>query len=258
MDGHALAVVSGKGGVGKTATVVDLAVRRRMNELSVAIVDADLAMPDIHNWLGLNPDTTLHDTLTGDVSPENAITETTEGFGLLLGNPSLAEYGEIDPNRLAQVMDTVTNRYDTVLIDTGAGLNYENLSAIDQADHVLLVSTPDEMAIENTLRTAELINRSPTVVQGAILTRVKRDVDVGQVTDRLGAMVLETIPEDPAVKACESLGQPLELHAPDSDAASAYSRLADAVLSVGPDGPDGRSNETPGQHGVEAVSTNTG
>ena len=85
MDTRVIAITGGKGGVGKSTTTVNLGVSLRMDGYSVAMVDADVEMPNLVELLGIEPDATIHDVLSGTVDPEEALLEMGEGFAAIPG-----------------------------------------------------------------------------------------------------------------------------------------------------------------------------
>lgn len=232
MSGQVYAVASGKGGVGKTTTAINLAVCYRMNGERVAVVDGDLAMPNLADCLGVEAEATLHDALAERTAVEETVVETAEGFGLLVGDRSLAGFAATDPAAFDDVIGALADRYDYVLVDTGAGLSYENALAMSLADGVVLVTTADEAAIENTRRTAELAREGGVDVLGVVLTRADDDIDIDRMEAALDTSVLATVPEEAVVGETVGLGKPLELHAPESDAAEAYRELVDAIANA--------------------------
>lgn len=224
MSGHVIAITGGKGGVGKSTTTINLGVSLRIDGYSVVLVDADVEMPNLDEMLSLTADRSIHDVLSGEVETAEALVEIGNGFAAMPGNSSLESYGKIEPERLNEVVGTLTEQFDYVILDTGAGLSYDDLFPIGLADRILLVTSPDPAAIENTARTKEFVNRLNREVNGVVVTKVGDSFD-RSLLDKLDTEVLGVIPEDPAVRQSTELGEPLEVHAPDSPSAEAYRRL---------------------------------
>lgn len=222
--GRVIAITGGKGGVGKSTTTVNLAVSLRMDGYSVAIVDADVEMPNLVEMLSIEPTATIHDVLSGRATTEEAIVEISDGFGVVPGDSGLTGYAAIDPGELQSVITTVEDRYDIVLLDTGAGLSYDDILPLGLADEIVLVSSPDPAAITNAQRTREFVEKLGRGIEGVVITKADETVD-DSVADQLGARLLAVIPDDPAVKQSTAAGKPIELHAPGSPAAQAFRQL---------------------------------
>lgn len=226
MPGQVIAVASGKGGVGKTTTTVNLAVALRQRDKSVALVDADLGMANLATLLGFDPDITLHDVLAGQAALTDALLEEADGFAVLPGGQSLKDFAAADPAELTTIIDTLAAQYEYVLVDTGAGLSYEDVSPLSLADQIILVTTPDPTAIGDTAKTLELARMVDAAVLGVVITHTDEATDPTAIADRIGVKLLASIPRDPIVTASTTAGTPLQAHAPESAPAEAYRQLA--------------------------------
>lgn len=235
MRGHVYVVAGGKGGVGKTVTAVNLAIAFRLRGRSAAVVDADLAMANVGDVLGLDPEVTLHDVLSGEGALDDAILEPGDGFAVVPGDRSLRGYATADPARLGDVVDAIAGAYEYVVVDTGAGVSHDRLLPLGLADEVILVTTPDAAAVGDARKVRSFADLLGKPVRGVVVTRA----DEGDAADAaldLGVDLLAAVPEDRAVPASVRAGQPLELHDDDSPAAAAYRELAATLLADAADG----------------------
>ncbi|QCC59516.1 cell division ATPase MinD [Natrinema thermotolerans] len=229
------AIASGKGGVGKTTTTVNLGTALADAGARVAIVDADLGMANLAGFVSLSPDsTTLHDVLAGDASIEDATYRLADDIVAVPSGTSLDEYAETSPEGLREAVEDLRSRFDYVLLDVGAGISHETVLPLGLADAVVLVSTPEPAAVHDTKKTVELTDRSGGEVAGLVLTRTRPDGDVSheELADRLEVPLLGTIPEDPAARDSVYAGTPLVVYEPDGPAAVAYRRLAADLTGV--------------------------
>lgn len=232
MTGHVYAVASGKGGVGKTTTVINLGVTLRMADHSVALVDADLGMANLSTLLGIEHEPTIHDVLAGDADLDDAIIEKAEGFGIVPGNRALSRFAEADPAGLNEIVETLAERYDYVLVDTASGLSQEAVQPLVPANGVILVTEPNQAAIGDTKKTVELVELVGGTILGVVVTKSYEGVDSAGIAATLGTEVLAEIPVDPAVASSLAAEKPLQGHNPDGPAAAAYRQLANR-LSAG-------------------------
>ncbi|SDZ96461.1 septum site-determining protein MinD [Haloplanus vescus] len=227
--GRVYAVASGKGGVGKTTTVANLGAALAAGGHETAVVDADLGMGNLAGALGVDADDgpTVHDVLAGRVTASEAIREGPVGLSVLPASADIDKFGAANPTNLSALFDGLDA--ETVLVDTSAGLSHDSIEPLRVADEILLVTTAERGALDDTERTREVAARFETPVAGAVVTRVDADgVDeaVRVVTNRLDVPVREAIPEDDAVREAAEAGEPLVVAAPDAPATRAYQRLA--------------------------------
>lgn len=224
MPTQIIAVTGGKGGVGKSTTTVNLGVSLRMDGYTVALVDADVEMPNLVELLGIDAEQTIHDVLSGTADPEDALVEIAPQFAVVPGDSSLAGYGSIEPERLQDAVDALAESYQYVILDTGAGLSYDDLIPIGLADEIILVTSPDSAAVENAKRTQSFVHRLNREISGLVVTKADETVD-GSIADEFETTLLAMVPDDDEVRKSTASGQPLELMAPDSSAAAAYRQL---------------------------------
>jgi septum site-determining protein MinD len=233
MDTRVIAVTGGKGGVGKSTTTVNLGVSLRMDGYTVALIDADVEMPNLVELLSIEPDLTIHDVLSGTADTDQALIEIGEGFAAIPGDPSITGYASIEAAQLETVVGALEDRYDFIILDTGAGLSYDDIMPLGLADEILLVSSPDPAAVENAKRTQAFIQRLNRPIKGVVITKADSSVD-GSIADEFDSHLLAVIPEDQAVRLSTAAGKPLEIYAPNSPAAQAYrqleANLTDGVL----------------------------
>ncbi|SNZ17441.1 septum site-determining protein MinD [Natronoarchaeum philippinense] len=229
------AVASGKGGVGKTTTTVNLGTALAGAGRRVAIVDADLGMANLAGFVSLSPDgPTLHDVLADEADASEATYEVADGIAAVPSGTELDEFATADATGLADAVDDLRGEFDYVLLDVGAGVSHESVLPLGVADEVVLVSTPEPASVQDVRKTIDLVDRSGGDVAGLVVTRGRPDGGVShdEIASRLGVDLLGSIPEDPTVRDSVYAGTPLVVHEPESSAATAYRKLA-ATLADG-------------------------
>ncbi len=230
MSGTVIAVASGKGGVGKTTTVVNVGDWLHAEGESVIIVDGDLGMPNLATLLTVAPEVTIHELLTGESEIRDAETTTPDGLAVLGGEGSIDAYADADPSEFGRVLSALADQYDYVIVDTGPGLSYESLLPLGLVDEVVLVSSPDESAVHDTKRTAEFARTVDADIRGVIVTRVRETTNPVEIGETLGTEVLGVIPEDPVVAESTAAGKPLREFSPDSPATNSYHHLSKVLI----------------------------
>lgn len=240
------AITSGKGGVGKTFASANLAAALARRGENVLVLDADLGLANLDVVLNLYPKITLHDVFTGKHPLEEAILKAPGGFSVLLAGSGMVEYSRLTPevrDQLLKVIETVTPRFDRVLLDTGAGISDVVLYTVSLADEVLVVATPEPTSLTDAYATIKvlantqgrrelqlLVNQANRPGEGKVIRG-----QLQQVVDRYVSQALDSavklqlvgeIPSDPAVREAVQKRQLLLECFPGSPAAQAVSAAA--------------------------------
>jgi flagellar biosynthesis protein FlhG len=154
-------ITSGKGGVGKTAVVANLAVLLARMGKRVLILDADLGLANIDVVFGLAPGFNLNHFFSGEQSLETILTDGPEGIKILPAGSGIQRFTRLDSEqkmRLLDALDAMHNDFDFVLIDTEAGIS-ENVTYFNTAAHeILVVTTPDPTAITDAYALMKLLS----------------------------------------------------------------------------------------------------
>ncbi|WP_227353084.1 cell division ATPase MinD [Haladaptatus salinisoli] len=239
MTGTVYAVASGKGGVGKTTTAINLGAMLAAANYEVVVVDTDLGMANVEGYLDFElAGPTLHEVLAGEADVADAIYEAPGDIDVLPSSTDIHAFAQSQTANLQRVVAELRDSYEYVLLDTGAGISYDTILPLSLADGVLLVTTPDVAAVRDTSKTGELAARVEATVRGAVLTQRSNDIlNADDVEGTLDTDVLTVVPDDEAVPMGIDAGRPLAAFAPNSPAAKAYRELAD-ILTGATDTPE--------------------
>jgi len=156
-----LSITSGKGGVGKTAVVSNVAVALARQGKKVLIIDADLGLANVDVVLGISPPYNLNHFFNGERSLEEVMVEGPHGVKVLPAGSGVQQYTRLDGQlkmRLIDSLDALEEDFDVVLIDTEAGISdnvtYFNVAAQD----ILVVTTPEPTAITDAYALMKLLS----------------------------------------------------------------------------------------------------
>lgn len=161
-DGRARVVLlsGAKGGVGTTTVAVHLAVdvARSVGSLDVCLIDLDLEKGDVPGILEVRHRIGVSDLakVADDLSPgtiADAVTRHESGVDLLLAPLDIRDVEAVTPRALRQVVAALRRQYDLVIIDAGSHVTPVQATAIELADEVVMVVTPDVAAVRGMRRT---------------------------------------------------------------------------------------------------------
>jgi septum site-determining protein MinD len=228
------AIISGKGGVGKTTTAVNLGTSLNLLGEDVIIVDGNLTTPNvgIHFGSPIVP-ITLNHVLNNQAKIEDAIYEHESGTKIIPASLSLKEAEKIDYRDLVDVARRLKRMTNHVLIDSAAGLGSEAKSTISASDEIIIVTNPEMAAVTDALKTIKLAEEMNKPIKGVIITRYqgKRiEMSLPNVKDMLEVPILGIIPEDIAIRESHILKNPVVLTHPKSMAARGYHETSRRIL----------------------------
>jgi flagellar biosynthesis protein FlhG len=154
------AIISGKGGVGKTVITANLAAALAAGGQRVLVVDADLGLANLDVILGENPVGTIQDVIAGDLTVEEAIVRTRSGFDLLPAGSGALEM--LPPTghlgvEVISFLERIEHRYDAILFDAGAGIGEVVLHFARLADEIVLVVTPEPTSVMDAYATIKVL-----------------------------------------------------------------------------------------------------
>ncbi len=144
-----ITVASGKGGVGKTNFVINLAVMLQKRGLRVAILDADFGMANVDILFGLRTKYSVYDILYSGKRLEEVSAVMENGIKLIPGGSGISELGEIDAVKRQRLLNELSkiDNIDMLLIDTGAGLSPVVLNFTQVADEVIIITNSEPTSL---------------------------------------------------------------------------------------------------------------
>ncbi len=166
-SGRLVCALSGKGGVGKTNVVCNLAVAAARRGARVLLVDGDLGLANLDVLLGLAPERNVEDVLTGRCRLEDALCTGPAGIALLpaaSGRGALASLQGPALDALIALLWDTRRVFDLVAIDAGAGVGSVAIELGASADPALLVTTGEPTALVDAYATLKVLwRRAPSL-----------------------------------------------------------------------------------------------
>jgi pilus assembly protein CpaE len=239
-EGTMVTVLGPKGGTGKTVTSSNLAVALALQGKSAVLVDLDLQFGDVGLCLGLSPERTIYDlvkaggTIDGD-KVEGYLTPHSSGLRTLLAPSRPDQAASVGVELLRDVYAVLWSTNDFVVVDTPPGFTPEVIASIDSSTDICLVGMLDSLSLKNTklgLETLDLMGFDAGRIH-LVLNRAGSRVGItgDDVRTIIGREPDVLIPSDREIPRAVNEGMPIVLAKPGSDAARAFSALADKYAS---------------------------
>ena len=232
-----ITITSGKGGVGKTTTAINLGAALNEFGKEVIILDANLTTPNIGLHLGapIVP-ISLNHVLSGKAKIGDAIYEHESGTKIIPSSLSVKELKKVNTNgngKLRDIGKKLRKMADYVIYDSAAGLGEEAIAAMEAADDLIIVTNPEIPAVTDALKTSKLIEQLGKEVKGVIVTRVKgrkTEMPIENIRDMLELPILGVIPEDGNMQNSLVMKDAILHTHPKSRASRAYRRIAAKII----------------------------
>jgi septum site-determining protein MinD len=228
-----VAILSNKGGVGKTSTTINLGTALTYFTRDTLIVDANISSPSIGINLG-SPSVpiALNHVLRGSHSLDEAIYHHKTGLKVVPSSLKFEDFDALSMENLRKHLSS--SKSDIVLLDSAPGINHESLSALKAADEVLVITNPNLSSVASSLKTIKLAQRHGKEITGVIVTRAGHhtDMSIKEIESMLHEQVIGIIPEDSLMHNSLKLSQPLVEVSPNSPASIAYKQLAAALTGM--------------------------
>lgn len=249
--GTVLAVVSQKGGVGKTTTAINLASALALRGRKTLLVDVD-PQGAVRHGIGLTEDAApagLADVLTGAREMQDVVLPTPLPWLRVLLAGSVSDAGEHESyaalmsgsNRLGELFDRARARGYVVVVDTPPGLGTITRRVLACADHVLVPLQCEPLALQTTTQILRAVREASRtnpalVLDGILLTMLEPASELSRrvadyVREQLPAELVfdVAIPRTMATADAFAAGQPVVLRSPDDEASAAYRQVAEAL-----------------------------
>jgi flagellar biosynthesis protein FlhG len=158
-----LAVSSGKGGVGKTNFVANLAYALSKRGKKVLVVDADLGLNNIDILLGLTPQKHIGHVLAGESNIEDIILRGPADIHVLPAGDGLQELTQLPAEKkmvLMDELDRVSKGYDFLIFDTGAGISTNVTYFCSAAHEIILIATTEPTSLTDVYALIKVLHKN--------------------------------------------------------------------------------------------------
>jgi len=244
LGARVLAVTSGKGGVGKTSTSINLAIALAEHGQKVILLDADLGLANIEVLMGLNSVYNLEHVIRGEKSLPEILVRGPGGVQLIPGSSGLAAIADMTANQRGLLLDAIESlqrQADFIIIDTMAGIGKNAVAFAAAADEVLLVSTPEPSSIVDAYAMLKCLYATrPDLFVRLLVNMAGTQAQAKAVAAKLGKVSQQYLgknlsfvgylPRDKHVHQAVMQSQPFMVTAPEAPVSVAMEQIARRLL----------------------------
>lgn len=221
-----LGIISGKGGVGKTVTAINLAATLLTFGRSTVLVDGDLQGSNIAIHLGLHTnEKNLHKVLQHKHSLRESIYKHPSGLLVIPGALSYEQTKKADATKLQDALLELVGFSEIVVVDSSSGYHKDTEELVKALDYAVIVTTPDTSAVSEALKSIRLVQEHGTTILGVIINRVKNhetEMSWHNIQTFLDTPILGVVPEDGNALLAQYLKNPIVYTHPTSDMTRAF------------------------------------
>lgn len=246
-----IAVTSGKGGVGKTNVVVNLAVALARLHHRVVVLDADFGLGNVDVLLGLAPQFHIGHVLAGEKTLKDVMVTGPLGVQIIPASSGLRDLAQLTARqrqRLSQTVTALCAEYDFLLIDTASGISDNVIEMIRGTQLALVVTSVDPTAVVDAYAMVKLLTRSDPKLHIGLLVNDARDSDDAQMVhtqlDIAATRFLQRrlqyfghIAHDPALRDAVLVQRPVVDHQPQAASSRCFRSLACRLSGMSQGGP---------------------
>lgn len=244
-----ITVTSGKGGVGKSNTSINLAVQFRKMGQKVIILDADFGLANIEIMFGAVPKHNLSDLIYQGRNIKEVITWGPMDVGFISGGSGITGLSNLTLDSLRTIIQSLSQLdeiADIVIVDTGAGIADAVMEFLVASGEILLVTTPEPTSITDSYSLLKALSRHPQYVKEEtkiklVANKVQRSGDGKILYEKLSAVAgkylktpmeyLGEVPEDAQLLKAVMQQKPVSMECPHAKSSSAYEQIAAKLMN---------------------------
>ena len=238
--GELIAVLSGKGGTGKTSVCAGVATALAQMGEKVLCIDCDVGLRNLDIALGISELGTLSflDVAQGNYPLDMAARHPVYPGLYFLTAPMNCTAEAVDQAAFAGMLQSAREQFSYIFLDAPAGIEAGFTLAARFADRVVLITGADPAAVRDAGRAGEVLELMGKKNVRMVVNRISKkmaaamDLTVDDVMDSAGLPLLGLVPEDPNVVLAATFGQPLLQYSKRCSASRAGRRIAKRMMGI--------------------------
>ncbi|MBF0111556.1 MAG: MinD/ParA family protein [Desulfamplus sp.] len=240
-----ISVTSGKGGVGKTNTVGNLAIALNALGKRVVIVDADVGLANIDIIFNLRPKYNISHVISGERTLHEVMVKTHHGVNIIAGGSGFANLTQLTHGERLNLLtefETLENMADIILLDTGAGISSNVLYFNAAADECIVIATREPTSITDAYALMKVMSQEYGTKYFKLLVNVVSskqdaknvyatlDTAIGRFLKNVVLEYLGNIPSDPKLQKAVLNRSTVMDYAPESPSSRAFEEIAKKIV----------------------------
>ncbi|MCK8825604.1 septum site-determining protein MinD [Fuchsiella alkaliacetigena] len=235
MDGKAIVITSGKGGVGKTTSTANIGTGLAQLGKEVVLIDADIGLRNLDVVMGLENRIVydIVDVVEENCRLEQALIKDKRYSSLsLLPAAQTRDKTAVSKEQMVEVCKRLKAEADYVLIDCPAGIEQGFQNAIAGADEAIIITTPEVAAIRDADRVIGMLQAEGLGEPEVIINRIRMDMvnkgdmmDIEDMIEILAIKLLGVVPDDQEIVISTNKGEPIILDDSNSQSAQAFKNI---------------------------------
>jgi flagellar biosynthesis protein FlhG len=240
-----ITVTSGKGGVGKSNFVVNLAIALQKMDKKVLIFDADIGLGNDDVLMGFLPKYNVYDVIFGGKKIEEVLVEGPFGVKLLPGGTGVSKMEQMTDKQRDSFLAKLSclDNLDYVLMDTGAGVNRDVLGFISCCEELILITTPEPTSLTDAYSLLKAVSHFKIKDNAKVIVNRSMDTREGENTfNKFNGAVkkflnielqyLGQLSDDRKLVQAVRKQQPFLISYPNSDVAKEIGYIASKIVGL--------------------------
>lgn len=248
-NARVITITSGKGGVGKSNTAVNLAYQLQELGKKVIIFDADFGLANVEVMFGAIPKYNLSDLIFKGKNITEIITEGPDGIGFISGGSGIVALSNLNKEQISFLIRNLSyldQMADFIIVDTGAGISDSVMDFVLASPEIIMVSTPEPSSLTDSYSLLKTLYRNPAFQKESgkvkvITNKVNSSEDAAMVYQKLDTVVtkfldgnlefLGMIPADTEIDKAIRQQKPVSILYPKAASSKAFLKIADNLLN---------------------------
>ncbi|KZL94153.1 MinD/ParA family protein [Clostridium magnum] len=238
-----ITVTSGKGGVGKSNFVVNIAISLQKRGKKVLIFDADMGMGNDDVLMGFLPRYNVFDVIVGNKTIAEVMIEGPHGVKLLPGGTGVARIEEVETEQREKFIEKLSSLADLdyIIMDTGAGINRTVLGFVACCEELIIITTPEPTSLTDAYSLIKAVShfnikKSAKVVINRIIDDKEGELTFNKFNSaakkflNIDLQYLGSIADDKRLVQAVRKQEPFVISYPSSTVAKDVNNIADRII----------------------------